>query len=71
MAKKYPKTKYFKSDSWTASLESHSKGYSITYFLFGRVHSTKTFYLSDGYNRSVARIAALRELKSGHFEEIK
>ena len=65
--KKLPPTRYYKNGDWSASLESHNKGYSITYSLYGKVHSTKNFYLSDGYNRSVARIEALRELKRGRF----
>ena len=70
MAKNYPKTKYFKNGNLSASLEAHNKGYSITYSRSGRVHSTKTFYLSDGYNRGVARTEALRELKRGHFKPV-
>ena len=68
---KLPKTRFFQSGNTKASLEAHNKGYSLTFSRNGKVFCTKTFYLSDGYNRSVGRLEALRELKRGHFKEIK
>ena len=67
---KFPKTRRFRNGSIFASLEANKKGYSITYSKNGRVIDHQTFYLSDGYNRNVGRIEALRQLKREHFIDI-
>ena len=59
MANKYPRTRIFKKGDEYASLEANNKGYSITYSRKGRVKSTSTFYVRDGYNRPVGRQSAL------------
>lgn len=67
----FPYTRRYKSGSTFAELSANNKGYSITYSRNGKVISTSTFYVHDGYNRSVGRIAANRELKSGNFRLLK
>lgn len=68
---KYPKTRHYKNGNKTASLESHRLGYSINYSHNGRHYNESTYYVRDGWNRSVGRTEALRELKRNHFVEIK
>ena len=70
MAYKLPRTRRYKNGDTYASLEASSKGYTVTYSRNGRVVSSSDFTISNGYNRSVGRIEALRELKRFNFKDI-
>lgn len=68
---KFPKTKHFRCGSCFASLEANRFGYTITYSRNGKVVGGSTYYVRDGWNRSVGRTEALRELKRQNYKEIK
>ena len=68
---RFPKSRLYRNGNETATLEANVKGYSITYAKDGHVFCHQTFYVSDGWNRAVGRTEALRELKRGHFVEVK
>ena len=69
---KYPNTRYYKhADGTGAALSANRHGYMITYSRRGKVVHESTYYIRDGYNRSVGRMEAIRELKRNHFESRK
>lgn len=63
-------TRHYKKGNEFAELHSHRGGYSVTYSRNGREYAKSDFLVKDGYNRSVGRIEALREIKRFNYKKI-